>query len=526
MTDETSGTVATLVDALAGHARERPDALVFSYEDRGHTFSGFDRLTNRLANRLSGCGIGKGDRIVWLGRNSDAFFIALFAAMKIGAVVVPVGWRLAPAEMAAIIADAAPALVLLGPDASAFAPLVEAHASRASVIWTEAGDGTPTLADFLNEAADSPVERRPRPEDLAIQLYTSGTTGRPKGAMLTQGSFATHLGTMARAGVSWNRWSADDVSYLSMPISHIGGAGWGIWGVFYGSHTIIERQFDIDAVFDRIERDRVTKMFLVPAAMQMMVRHPRARRTDYTSIRTMNYGASPISPALLRECIEVFGCGFTQMYGMTETIGTVVALPPEDHLDLSSPRLRSAGLPLPGVELAILDAEGNPLAAGGIGEVAIRSAARMAGYWRKPEETAKTIDADGWLHTGDAGYLDADGYLFIHDRIKDMIVTGGENVYSVEVEAVIADHPAVADVAVIGIPSERWGEEVAAFVVLRAGMAATADELDAFARTRLAGFKSPRSFRFVAELPRNPSGKVLKKVLRAPFWDDRDRQVS
>lgn len=526
MTDGRNDLTGTLVGALAGHAWRRPDALVFTFEERRHTFSSFESLTNRLASRFTDLDIGEGARIVWLGRNSDAYFVALFAAMKVGAVVAPVGWRLAPAEIAAIIADAAPALVLLGPDAASFAPLAEAHAAGAPMVWTEDGDGAPTLAELIADAADTPVLRKPRPQDLAVQLYTSGTTGRPKGAMLTQGSFATHLGNMARAGVSWNRWSSDDVSYLSMPISHIGGTGWGIWGVFYGSHTIIERQFDIEAVFERIERDRVTKMFVVPAAMQMMVRHPRARQVDYSSIRTMNYGASPISPALLRECIEVFGCGFTQMYGMTETIGTVVALPPEDHLDFASPRLRSAGLPLPGVELAILDVEGKALAAGEIGEVAIKSVAQMAGYWRRPEETAKTIDGDGWLHTGDAGYLDADGYLFIHDRIKDMIVTGAENVYSVEVEAALADHPAVADVAVIGIPSETWGEEVAAFVVLRSGMAATPEELSAFARTRLAGFKVPRSFRFVAELPRNPSGKVLKKVLRAPFWEGRDRQVS
>ncbi|KJS14435.1 MAG: acyl-CoA synthetase, partial [Hoeflea sp. BRH_c9] len=384
----------------------------------------------------------------------------------------------------------------------------------------------PGLAEFLAGAADTPVGRRPQPSDLAVQLYTSGTTGKPKGAMLTQGSFAVHLGNMARADVAWNRWSDDDVSYLSMPISHIGGTGWGIWGVFYGSRTIIERQFEIDAVFDRIELDRVTKMFVVPAAMQMMVRHPRARSIDYSSIRTMNYGASPISPALLRECVEVFGCGFTQMYGMTETIGTVVALPPEDHLDLDSPRLRAAGLPLPAVELAIFDADGGRLPAGEIGEVAIRSVAQMEGYWQLPAETARTIDADGWLHTGDAGYLDQDGYLYIHDRIKDMIVTGAENVYSVEVEAVLSDYPAVAEVAVIGIPNETWGEEVAAFVVLRPGMDSTPEQLTGFARERLAGFKVPRSYHFVGELPRNPSGKVVKKTLRAPFWEGRDRQVS
>ncbi len=496
----------TLVAVLDHHARTRPDALVFEFEDRKTTFADFDARTDRLANRLAQEGIGRGARIVYLGKNSDDFFVALFGAMKVGAVVVPVSWRLAPAEADYIVRDAEPALAVVGPEGEALAAALADALQGVPTLFTEA-EGPDAFAGWFGQAADAPPAHHSEPDDLAVQLYTSGTTGRPKGAMLTQGSFVRHLGNMVEADVAWNRWSADDVSYLPMPVSHIGGTGWGLWGVYHGSHTVIERQFDIETAFDRIEQKGITKLFVVPSALQMMVRHERARSVDYSRIRNMNYGASPISPALLRECIAVFGCGFTQMYGMTETIGTVVALPPEDHAAPGTPKIRSAGTALPGVEIAVFSADGVRCGPGKIGEVALRSVAQMAGYWKLPHETARTIDAEGWLHTGDAGYLDEDSYLFIHDRIKDMIVSGGENVYSVEVEAALADHPAVANVAVIAVPSERWGEEVAAFVVLREGQAANAVDLVAFARGRLAGFKVPRSIHFIEALPRNPPAR-------------------
>lgn len=512
----------TLVDVLGYHARSRPDAVVFEFEGQKTTFRQFEEESNRLANRMAAAGLSHGDRVVWLGKNSDHFFIVMFAAIKLGAVVAPIGWRLAPAEVTYIVRDAQPSLVVIGLEGGAGAAAVEAEAGDLQILRVEDGSFGRWYQD---ESAEPPLYAS-RTDDLAIQLYTSGTTGKPKGAMLTQGSFVTHLGNMVEADVHWNRWSADDVSYLPMPLSHIGGVGWGIWGIYHGAHTIIERQFEIEAAFERIEKNGITKLFVVPSALQLMVRHPRARQIDYSRIRNMNYGASPISPALLRECVDVFGCGFTQMYGMTETIGTVVALPPEDHTAPGTPKIRAAGIPLPGVEIAIFDQNGHKLGANQIGEVAIRSVARMAGYWRLPEATASTIDGEGWLHTGDAGYVDDDGYLFIHDRIKDMIVSGGENVYSVEVEAVLADHPDVADVAVIGVPSEKWGEEVAAFVVLREGRTASEAQLRDFARNRLAGFKIPRSISFIDALPRNPSGKVLKRELRAPFWKNQERQVS
>jgi long-chain acyl-CoA synthetase len=247
---------------------------------------------------------------------------------------------------------------------------------------------------------------------------------------------------------------------------------------------------------------------------------------DFSRLKHILYGASPIPLDLLRECMDVFGCGFVQQYGMTETCGTIVYLPPDDHDPGGSPRMRAAGVAMPGVELKIVGSEGEQLAAHQVGEVATRSASNMVGYWRLPDATAKTVDADGWLFTGDAGYLDVDGYLFIQDRVKDMIISGAENIYPAEVENAIYGHPAVSEVAVVGVPDAKWGEAVKAFVVLKDGASASADEVIVFAKGRIAGFKVPKSVDFVDALPKNPTGKVLRRELRAPYWAGRERQVN
>jgi long-chain acyl-CoA synthetase len=265
---------------------------------------------------------------------------------------------------------------------------------------------------------------------------------------------------------------------------------------------------------------------MVPAALQIVLRQPRSRQIDYGRLRYILYGASPIPVDLLRECMEVFGCGFCQQYGMTETTGAIVYLPPEDHDPAGSARMRAAGRPMPGVELKVVGSDGAALAAGQIGEVMTRSAGNMAGYWRQPEATAAAFDAEGWLRTGDAGYLDEDGYLYIHDRVKDLIISGAENIYPAEVENAIFGHPAVAEVAVIGVPDDKWGEAVRALVVAKPGAPRDAEDIIAFARTRIASFKLPKAVDFVASLPRNASGKVLRRELREPFWAGRERKVN
>ena len=295
-------------------------------------------------------------------------------------------------------------------------------------------------------------------------------------------------------------------------------------GLYHGARGLIAREFDASRVLDFIEQSGITKLFMVPAAMQFVVRQPRAREVDFSKLKYMLYGASPIPAALLKECIEVFGCGFVQLYGMTETTGTIVALPAEDHVE-GLERMRSAGKALPGVELAILDAEATGCRPAK-SAIATRSGSNMVGYWNLPEATAKTLDSEGWLRTGDAGYMDKDGYLYIHDRIKDMIISGGENIYPAEVESAICDHADVAEVAVIGVPDEKWGEAVKAIVVMKPGKKATPSDIINFTRQRIAGFKTPKSVDFIEALPRNASGKILRRHLRDPYWAGKDRQVN
>ncbi|WP_436063563.1 MULTISPECIES: fatty acid--CoA ligase [unclassified Phenylobacterium] len=517
----------TLADAPRFHARERPDAVALTFEGRETTYAQFDAASNQAAQALLAEGLTKGDRIAYLGKNSDHYFELLFGAAKIGVIMAPIGWRLAPPEVAYIAGDAQARMLFVGPEVLEPARKVAAELPELKVVAMESGAGDwPTYEAWRDAqpARDPAIEIDER--DVAVQLYTSGTTGRPKGAML---SHLNILGGRRRAQetpMSWNQWAPEDISLVAMPVGHIGGTGWGIVGLVNGAKGVVAREFDPFKVLDYIEHDRVSKMFMVPAALQIVVRQPRAREVDYSRLKYILYGASPIPLDLLRECMEVFGCGFVQQYGMTETCGTIVYLPPEDHDPAGNARMRAAGLPMPGVEIKVVDEAGASLPPNTVGEVAIRSVSNMAGYWRLPEATAATVAADGWLRTGDAGYLDEDGYLFIHDRVKDMIISGAENIYPAEVESAVYGHPDVAEVAVIGVPDDKWGESVKAIVAPKPGTSPDPEDIIAFARTRIAGFKAPKSVDFIEALPRNASGKILRRELREPYWAGRTRRVN
>jgi len=518
--------LATLPDAIRHFATARPDAAACVFEGRQASYAGFARNVARVANALRAAGVRPGERIAYLGRNSDHYFELLCGAASMGAVMVPVGWRLAPSEIAYIVGHCDAALLFAGPESVDVARrLLPGLPSVRGLIAMEGADGLPAYADWRDAQPDQPCGHRPAPHDVVLQLYTSGATGRPRGAMLTHRNLIVASENGLRGGTSWVQWRDDDVALVAMPVAHIGGTGWGLRGLLAGATCVVVRDFDPDSVLACLAQHRISQVFLVPAAMQMVLRDPRARQTDYSRLRTIFYGASPIPAALLREGMEVFGCEFVQLYGLTETTGPVVALPPADHTTDDTPRMRAAGKPLPGVEVRVLDWEGRDVPAGEVGEIAVRSPQNMAGYWKQPDETARTIDALGWLRTGDAGYLDADGYLYIHDRVTDMIISGGENIYPAEVENAIYSHPDVADVAVIGVPDERWGEAVKALVVLRPGKAPDSAAILGWARGQLGGFKLPGSIDFVDALPRNPSGKLLRRVLREPYWTDASRQA-
>ncbi len=511
----------TTFDAILNFwADKRPNEPAFEQEGRVTSYSETDNLTRRLIALFHAHGIAKGDRIAWLGKNSDRYCLLYMAAARMGAVMVPIGWRLAPPEVAYILKDTGSKLVFAGDEFVETALAVAATVpAKPGVIEAEAAMRE---AGKLDPANYDP----PHDDDPILQLYTSGTTGNPKGAVLSNANLLGLRNAGNEAGLEWNYYEDGDCMLVAMPCAHIGGTGLINIGLANGIRSIMQAEFTPVGVLEAIESG-ATHMFIVPAALQMVVQHPRAADTDFSNLRYLMYGAAPMPLELLKEAVRTMpNANFLQAYGMTETSGTISLLPPEDHVLEGNERMRSAGKAVPGVEIEVRGGDNTEVPRGDIGEVCIRSPSNTAGYWKLPEATASTIDADGWLHTGDAGVMDADGYVYIQDRIKDMIISGGENVYPAEVENAIFGHPAVAEVAVIGIPSERWGEEVKACIVCKPGAELDEGEVIAYTRERLAAFKAPKSVDVIPEMPRNASGKILRRQLRDPYWEGQDRQVS
>lgn len=517
--------ITNVADILRTHASAKPDGVSLVLGEREVSWGQLYERSRRVASGFIAAGVGPQDRVAFLDKNGVEHFEVMYGAALGNAVSVDVNWRLAPAEVAFIVGDAHAKALVVGPD---FVPVLDAIAGDLGddVLVLVIG-GHPTFTDYDDWVAaqgnDDPNVAS-KHDDVALQLYSSGTTGRPKGVMLTNDNL---LGLLP-VGIDIWKLTEDSVNLVAMPLFHIGGSGWATVGQYVGARSVILRELDLQELV-RLFSSGVTHAFVVPAVLQFMLMVPGAAEADYSSLSTLVYGASPISDEVLAGSIKVLGCDFFQVYGLTETTGAITFLPPEDH-DIDGPnkiRLRSCGVAGPGVELRIIDLETGVDAAepGTIGEILVRSPQVMKGYWNNPDATSDAIDSDGWFRTGDVGYLDTDGYLYIHDRVKDMIVSGGENVYPAEVENVLMAHPSIADIAIIGVPDERWGETAKAVVVLTPGEELAADELIAYARQHLARFKCPTSVDYVDALPRNPSGKILKKDLRAPYWEGRDRNV-
>ena len=476
----------------------------------------------RLIGGLRGLGVERGDRYAVMTLNSPEYLQLYHAAFLGGGVVNPLNLRFAPRELAYVLRDSGTKVCFVD---AFFAPLIEAVKADAGlehVVLIGQGDvpHTTTWDDLLD--APSVIPDEGDETDPVVLMYTGGTTGLPKGVLLDQrAEILNAYHVMMRL-----TFDSSAVNLVQTPMFHAASMFGVLGGPAQGAHTVIVPLFDPVAVMRAVETYRPTTTVMVPTMIGMTMAHPEFRPSGLGSFQDLVYCASPMPQALLEQLIAMYpDMNIWQGYGMTESSSVLTFLGPDDHRQ-GGALLRSAGRPLPGVVLSIQDDDGNVLAPGEPGEVCARSGNFMIEYWNKPEATAEVFRG-GWYHTGDAGYLDDRGYLYLVDRVKDMIVTGGENVYSSEVENALGTHPAVLQVAVIGIPSEQWGEAVHAVVVLREGHEVSEAELIAHAREWIAGYKVPKSVSFRAEpLPLSGAMKVLKRELRAPFWEGRDRHVN
>src|SRR5713101_1206925 len=512
----------TIADVIRRQAESRGDQPALSFEHRTVTYADLSDRSSQVAQALLAEGVGPQDRVAYIDKNSVEFFEVLFGLAKMNAVNVTVNWRLSPQEMAYVVNDSEAKVLFVGEEFLEHLQAMRENlisVKRIIVMGGVAVGSDEAYEDCLvpHSATDPGVSADS--DDVALQLYTSGTTADPKGVMVTN----ANLGCVMSEVPPWWDIDAKSVTLVCTPLCHIAETEWALIGLHCGAHAIVLRQFEPGAVLAALGQGRITNAVLVPAMLQTLIQRPESARRDFSPLRTVLYGASPITEQTLVSALETFGCNFIQGYGLTEATGSITVLPADIHEPFGpkSNLLRSAGRPFPWVELRIVDPEtGDERPRGEIGEVWTRSAQNMKGYWNMPEETAKVLRADGWLRTGDGGYLDSEGYLFLADRIKDMIITGAENVAPAEVESVLAGHPGVAEVAVIGVPHPKWGETVKAIVVAAPEISVEADDILAFARQRLATFKCPTSVDFVTDLPRNPSGKVLKRELRKRYANE------
>jgi acyl-CoA synthetase (AMP-forming)/AMP-acid ligase II len=512
-----------MTDAVRQQGAERPDAVACLFAGRNITYGEIDRRGSQVANGLIAAGCGPGARVAVLSKNSDSFLEILSGSMKAGTVLLPLNWRLAAPEIAYILEHGCTQALFVEAE---FAALVEDSAAKlidprmVRIVGGAAGaaDDYATWRD-AQSAVDPMVPVAP--SDVFVQMYTSGTTGLPKGVQLSHANYSASFALLD--AYPWNRTTADDVVFAPAPFFHVNGLNAVLRSVASGARMITADQFRPPEALEIFERERVTRASMAPAMIQMCREVPGVETRDFAALDMIIYGGSPISESVLARARDVFGCAFAQGYGMTEATSAITMLTPDDHRDDS--RLRSCGRPLPGAEVRVVRPSGEPCAPREVGEVVGRGPFISCGYWRDPENTARAIE-DGWLHTGDAGYFDEEGYLYIHDRVKEMIVSGAENVYPAEVENALFKNPDIADAAVIGVPDERWGEAVKAIVVLRPGAAADPAAGIADVRRHIAGFKAPKSVDFVEAIPRNAAGKILRRDLRQPYWAGRERAVN
>ena len=508
----------TLADIIRRSAAAWPDRTAIVSGGGSTSYAALEMAASQVANGLLAEGCARQERVAILTRNSVEFCEIMLGCLKAGTVALPLNWRLAAPEIAYILQHAQARVLFC---AAEFLNVAEGAAERLIVVEDPLG-GADDYDRWRDAQAVGDPEAHVLATDVALQMYTSGTTGLPKGVQLTHEGYLAALSIVR--SFAWGRLEPDDVVLTPAPFFHVNGVNPVLRTFAAGGKVLAPPQFEAAEILDLIEAHRVTRATLAPAMIQACLEAVGGRERDLSSLEVISYGGSPISERVLHEAQRLIGGQFVQMYGLTETSGPLTFLEPEDH-DPARGRLLSCGRAGPGVELAVTAPDGTPAPAGEVGEVRVRAKALMKGYWRDEEATAAVL-VDGWFRTGDAGCLDEAGYLHIRDRVKDMIVSGGENIYPAEVENAIFSHPAVADVAVIGVPDAKWGEAVKALVVRKAATEVSEAQLIAHARAQIAGYKLPKSITWIDEIPRNPSGKILRRRLREPFWTGATRNVA
>ena len=501
-----------------------PDKTAIVFEDKRYTFNDLNERVNRLANGLIKLGVKKGDRVAFLQVNCNQCVETYFAVAKVGAIYVPLNFRAKEKELGYMLNSAGAIILIAG---ERYLPMIESIRRELKdlkhlVSIEQKHDGMRYYEDIIASSSADEVVTEIEDGDTTILMYTAGTTGFPKGVMLAHNSFSVYM----LDNVTPPDPDAEEGNILTVPLYHVAGIQAMMAAIYGGRTLVMERQFDPVEWMTLVQREKASRAMMVPTMLKQLLDNPDFKKYDLSSLKVITYGAAPMPIPIIRKALEEFpGVSFINAFGQTETASTITALNPEDHvltgtqeeIDKKLQRLSSIGKPMADIEMKVVDDDGKEVPTGEVGEILARGPRVMSGYWKDEEKTSKTIDKDRWVHTGDVGYVDEDGYFFLAGRSSDMIIRAGENISPEELENVIREHPKVEDVAIIGVPDETWGEEPRAVVVAKKGETVTEDEIMEYCRQNLASFKRPRSVVFVDELPRNPLGKLLKKDIREKY---------
>lgn len=501
-----------------------PDRLAIIFEKKRYTFAELNARVNRLANGLSGMGVKKGDRVALLQVNCNQCVETYFAVAKVGAIYVPLNFRGKENELTHILNSAEAGTIFIGERyikmLNNMKPDLESVLNYISIDGK--ADGMSYYEDVISSASSEEMATEIEDDDTTILMYTAGTTGLPKGVMLHHNSFSVYV----LENVTPADPELEERNILTVPLYHVAGIQAMMAAIYGGRTLVMERQFEPKEWMELVETEKANRVMMVPTMLKQLIDHPDFSKYDLSSLKVITYGAAPMPIGVIRKALEVFpGVSFINAFGQTETASTITTLGPEDHnisgddaeKERKLKRLSSIGKPMPDVEMKVIDEAGQEMPTGQIGEIVARGPRVMSGYWKDKEKTEKTIDKDGWVHTGDIGYVDEDGYFFLSGRATDMIIRAGENISPEEVELVMQSHPKIEEVAVIGVPDEEWGEQPRAIVILKHGETATPEEIMEFCRANLASYKRPRSVVFVDSIPRNPMGKIIKRELREKY---------